>query len=89
MTDTERLYGRMLTEDLARNKPRLVVIDKIPGIPWCGGKEFDFVEYFMLQPAFAAEFANYQYIAVFDRYLLYLRKPVTMIEPPASIAPSR
>jgi hypothetical protein len=76
MTETERLYNRMLIEDLAKNKPQLVVVDEIPGIPWCGGKEFDFVEYFLLQPAFAAEWRNYTYIASYDRYLLYLRQPV-------------
>jgi hypothetical protein len=75
MTDSERLYGRMLTEDLVKNKPQLVVVDKVPGIPWCGGKEFDFVEYFTQQPAFAKEWENYTYIASYDRYLLYLRNP--------------
>lgn len=76
MPESERVYDRMITEDLARNKPQLVVVDKIPGIPWCGGKEFDFVEYFLAQPAFAAEWQNYTYIASYDRYLLYLRQPV-------------
>lgn len=74
MTDAERLFNRMLIEDLVKNKPRLVVIDKIPGIPWCGGKEFDFLEYFLMQPDFAAEWQNYEYTAVYDRYLLYKRK---------------
>ena len=75
MTDSERLFDRMLIEDLAKNKPRLVVIDKIPGIPWCGGEEFDFLAYFLRQPAFAAEWKNYEYIAVYDRYNLYKRIP--------------
>jgi hypothetical protein len=70
-----------------RKKPRLVVIDKIPGIPWCGGKEFDFVEYFLMNPAFAAEWQNYQYVALFDRYLLFLRKPVPAIKPTAYVEP--
>jgi len=74
MTDSEKLFDRMLIEDLAKNKPRLVVIDKIPGIPWCGGEEFDFLEYFLRQPAFAAEWQNYEYVAVYDRYMLYKRK---------------
>jgi hypothetical protein len=75
MTQSERLYDRMVTEDLVKNKPRLVVVDKVPGIPWCGGKEFDFLEYFLKQPAFAAEWQNYEYRAIYDRYLLYTRKP--------------
>lgn len=74
MPEAERLYNRMLIEDLVKNKPRLVVIDKIPGIPWCGGEEFDFLEYFLMQPDFAAEWQNYEYTAVYDRYLLYTRK---------------
>lgn len=74
MTDLERLYSRMLIEDLVRGKPKLVVIDKIPGIPWCGGEEFNFLDYFLLQPDFAKEWRNYEYIAIYDRYLLYKRK---------------
>jgi hypothetical protein len=69
----ERTYDKMLIEDLVKNKPRLVVIDKIPGIPWCGGEEFDFLEYFLKQPAFAAEWQNYEYVGAYDRYLLYKR----------------
>lgn len=74
MTESERLYDRVLIEDMVKNKPRLVVIDKIPGIPWCGGEEFDFLDYFLRLPAFAAEWQNYEYIAVYDRYVLYKRK---------------
>lgn len=74
MTDSEKLFGRMTIEDLAKHKPRLVVIDRIPGIPWCGGKEFDFLEYFLMQPAFAAEWQNYEFAASYDRYQLYKRK---------------
>lgn len=74
MTASEKLFGRMTTEDLVGHKPRLVVIDKIPGIPWCGGKEFDFLEYFLMQPAFAAEWRNYEFTATYDRYQLYKRK---------------
>ena len=81
MTEIEKLFGRMLIEDLARHKPQMVVVDKIPGIPWCGGKEFDFVEYFTMQPAFAAEWRNYTFIASYDRYLLYLRRPVVDSDP--------
>lgn len=75
MTDLEKLYSRMLIEDLVKGKPKLVVIDKIPGIPWCGGEEFNFLDFFLLQPDFAKEWQNYQYTAIYDRYLLYTRKP--------------
>ena len=75
MTDSEKLFDRMLIEDMVKNKPRLVVIDKIPGIPWCGGEEFDFLAYFLRLPAFAEEWKNYDYVAIYDRYLLYKRKP--------------
>lgn len=74
-TETERLFDRMLIEDMVKNKPHLVVIDKIPGIPWCGGEEFDFLDYFLRLPAFAAEWKNYEYIALYDRYNLYKRIP--------------
>lgn len=74
MTPAERLYNRMLIEDFVKNKPQLVVIDRIPGIPWCGGREFSFLEYFLMQPDFATEWQNYEYTAVYDRYFLYKRK---------------
>jgi hypothetical protein len=74
MTASEKLFSRMTIEDLIRQKPRLVVIDEIPGIPWCGGKEFDFLEYFLMQPSFAAEWKNYEFTATYDRYQLYKRK---------------
>lgn len=75
MTYAERLYNRMLIEDFVKHKPQLVVIDRIPGIPWCGGREFSFLEYFLMQPDFATEWRNYEYIAIYDRYFLYKRKP--------------
>ena len=74
MTYLERLYSEMLIEDLVKHKPLLMVIDKIPGIPWCGGQEFNFLDFFLLQPAFAAEWQNYEYIAIYDRYQIYKRK---------------
>lgn len=74
MTASEKLFSRITIEDLTKHKPRLVVIDRIPGIPWCGGKEFDFLEYFLMQPAFAAEWRNYEFTATYDRYQLYKRK---------------
>jgi hypothetical protein len=74
MTASEKLFDRMTIEDMVKQKPRLVVIDRIPGIPWCGGEEFDFLEYFLKQPAFAAEWQNYEFSSTYDRYQLYLRK---------------
>ena len=74
MTYAERLYNRMLIEDFVKHKPQLVVIDRIPGIPWCGGREFNFLEYFLMLPEFATEWQNYEYIAMYDRYFLYKRR---------------
>ena len=42
----EKLVFDQVSEDFAREQPDLLIVDTIPGIPRCQGKEFDYLEYF-------------------------------------------
>jgi hypothetical protein len=64
---------RTVAEDFARAPPAAVVIDRQPGIPWCG-EEFDFLAYFRRHPLFAEVWSHYRLAAEWDRYRLYTRK---------------
>jgi hypothetical protein len=64
---------RTVAEDFARAPPAAVVVDRQPGIPWCGS-EFDFIEYFKRHPLFAEVWSHYELTAEWDRYRLYTRK---------------
>ncbi|HJX21479.1 MAG TPA: hypothetical protein VJ454_10855, partial [Steroidobacteraceae bacterium] len=63
-----------VSEDFAREQPDLVIVDRIPGIPRCQGKEFDYLEYFMQNRVFADAFENYEHLMDFDRYRIYRHK---------------
>ncbi|MFN4282551.1 MAG: hypothetical protein ACK4NA_07920 [Alphaproteobacteria bacterium] len=76
MPPMEQLLRRAVSEDFVKYRPALVIMDKNPGIRWCGGREFDLTEYFLSIPAFAEEFRNYDIVYQFDRYVLFKRKPV-------------
>lgn len=75
MPPMEQLLRRAVSEDFVKYRPALVIMDKNPGIRWCGGREFDLTEYFLSIPAFAEEFRNYDIVYQFDRYVLFKRKP--------------
>jgi hypothetical protein len=74
MSTAERHVFDSVTEGLVRNKPQLVVIDRIPGMPTCDGKVFDYMAYFMQSSKFASEFLNYDLYKTFDRYIVYRRR---------------
>jgi hypothetical protein len=82
MPPMEQLLRRAVSEDFVKYHPALVIMDKNPGIRWCGGREFDLTEYFLGIPAFAEEWKNYDIVSQFDRYVLFKRKS------PAEIAPT-
>ena len=64
---------RTVAEDFARAPPAAVVVDRQPGIPWCGG-EFSFIDYFKRHPLFAEVWSHYELSAEWDRYQVYTRK---------------
>lgn len=64
---------RTVAEDFAKAPPAAVVVDRQPGILWCG-EEFDFVAYFIRNPLFAQIWSHYRLSAEWDRYRVYIRK---------------
>jgi len=73
MGRAEFFVYRTVAEDFARAPPAAVVVDKEPGIPWCGS-EFDFLAYFGRHPLFAEVWSHYRLIAEWGRYRVYTRK---------------
>ncbi|BBK35563.1 hypothetical protein STAQ_06410 [Allostella sp. ATCC 35155] len=74
MPAAERHVFESVSDGLVRHKPPIVVVDRIPGMPTCDGKVFDYLAYFMQNSKFAAEFVNYDMYKVFDRYVVYRRR---------------
>ena len=62
-----------VVDDFDKFRPRLVIVDKIPGIPRCGTSEFDFLEYFRQSPRFDGYWQDYRLLAEYDRYRIYIR----------------
>ena len=72
MDRTERTLFETVAEDFAADPPKVVVIDRIPGIPWCG-HEFNLLEYFKRHPLFANTWSRYAFFAATNRLDLYKR----------------
>lgn len=70
----ERLMFDSVAEDFAANPPKVVVVDQLPGIPWCGSA-FDFLEYFGRHPLFARTFTEYQFFGETSCLSVYVRSP--------------
>jgi hypothetical protein len=64
---------RTVAEDFARAPPAAVVVDRNPGIPWCG-EEFDFIAYFSRHQLFAEVWSHYQPAGEWGRYRVFTRK---------------
>jgi hypothetical protein len=68
----ERLMFDSVAEDLAAAPPQVVIVDQLPGIPWCGS-QFDFLEYFGRNPLFARTFAGYELFGETSCLTIYVR----------------
>ncbi|MBS0223485.1 MAG: hypothetical protein JSR91_22375 [Proteobacteria bacterium] len=74
MSDSEKFVYDAVSEDFAKGKPDLLIVDTIPGMPRCQGKVFDYLEYFEQNKTFADAFTHYEHLMDFDRYQIYRRK---------------
>jgi len=74
MADSEKFVFDAVSADFARERPDLLIVDDVPGMPRCQGKVFDYLEYFEQNRTFAATFENYDHLVDFDRYRIYRRK---------------
>jgi hypothetical protein len=73
MSRDERAVFDQVAADFARTKPKLLIIDHFADIAPCAGKAFEFDEYFLRHPVFAAEFSRYVRIGDIDRFTLWAR----------------
>jgi hypothetical protein len=74
MSAAEKFIYNTVSKDFASQRPDLVIVDKIAGIPRCQWRNFDYLEYFMRNPTFAQAFRHYQLYMEFDRYAIYRRR---------------
>ncbi|MGE0423733.1 MAG: hypothetical protein AB7O88_15815 [Reyranellaceae bacterium] len=74
MRDAERFVYESVSEDFDREKPDLLIVDRVPGIPQCQGRSFNYLEYFQRNVRFAQAFERYQHFMDVDRYIIYKRR---------------
>lgn len=73
MRPHERLVFEAVGADLARLHPPAIVVDRFTDMPFCGGKQFDYLEYFLREPVFAETFADYRLTRDDGRFRIFTR----------------
>jgi hypothetical protein len=74
MSEMERFVFDSVSDDFDRQRPGLVIVDRVAGVPRCQGRVFDYLEYFMRNPKFAHAFERYTHFMDVDRYTIYRRR---------------
>jgi hypothetical protein len=72
MGSDERFVFNAVSQDFARRRPRLVVVDRHTDIPKCDGP-FEFDAYFKRNPEFAEAFAQYVQVRDDGRFRFFTR----------------
>ncbi|MGE0154166.1 MAG: glycosyltransferase family 87 protein [Reyranellaceae bacterium] len=73
MGEQERMVFESVSDDFARLRPDLVIVDNIPGIPECGPNTFSYLAYFKRNPKFAQAFDNYDLLLNLNQFSVYRR----------------
>jgi hypothetical protein len=81
----ERYMIDAVVEDMGRNRPELLIVESTPPASHLQG--FDFLEYFLRDPGFAAEFAAYDPLPNVYRFRVFVRRPSTE-RPPMHAIPA-
>jgi hypothetical protein len=74
MSPVERYAFNSIAEDFVRERPDLLIVDRVAGMPRCQYRSFDYLEYFQRHPGFATAMRDYQTLMDFDRYTIYKRR---------------
>ncbi|MFP8873070.1 MAG: hypothetical protein VCB42_00750, partial [Myxococcota bacterium] len=74
MTPTELYLGDAVVEDLAKNPPTLLIVDRSPEKQAFRRTDFDYLRYFLRDPRFAAFFADYDEMVDIGPFRVYRRK---------------
>ena len=73
MTEAERYEFDAVVDDLARTRPEVLFVDRLPPQGLAG---FEYLEYFSRSPTFRSVFQEYEFeTEVGGRYLVYRRRP--------------
>jgi hypothetical protein len=75
MDAAEKFVFRTVAEDFARQKPDLLIVDRVAGMPRCRADTFSYLDYFSRNPLFAKAFEAYEHYADINRYEIYRRTP--------------
>lgn len=70
----ERLIWDFVTRSMTENPPEALMIAGHTAIPFCGGRDFDYLEYYSRDPGFAAAFRRYRQTAGFGGYRIFRRE---------------
>jgi hypothetical protein len=90
MGGLERYLNDAMTEDLARNRPvLLVVLMPAPDRPEWGLRRIDLLGYLTRNGAFATEFERYHYVRTVGQYWIFERLPEGAAPAPARVRVSR
>ena len=81
MTPTERYLGDAVVEDLEKNPPTLLIVDRSPEKQAFRRTDFDFLRYFLRDPRFAVFFAEYDEMVDVGPFRVYRRKQLDGVEP--------
>jgi len=74
MGEQEKMVFNSVSDDFARLRPDLVIVDNIPGIPECGPEAFNYLTYFKRNPKFAQSFASYELLLTINQFSVYRRR---------------
>lgn len=70
----EGFFFHKVVAGFVGEKPELLVVDTHTGMADCSGRPFEFLAYFMRDPAFARAFAAYRPIRSLGQYVFYERR---------------
>jgi hypothetical protein len=73
MGRVERMVFDNVVADFVRRHPAVLLLDRFADIQRCGGEDFDFLDYFLRDPAFAGEFSHYVRVQEIDRFVIFTR----------------
>ncbi len=73
MDEPEQSLRESVVSDLIRARPTLLFVDEPEDNPAFGGRRFDFLEYYQIDPRFAEFLRHYERITRLDRFDVYRR----------------
>jgi hypothetical protein len=74
MGEQEKMVFNSVSDDFARLRPDLVIVDNIPGIPECGPESFSYLDYFKRNAKFGQAFASYELLLTINQFSVYRRR---------------